>query len=141
MNPEELHILVVEDNTDHQFLAEMAIKRLDRKTKTTMCASGEEVLDLLEQGLPEPHLILLDIQLMCGMDGFELASHLKKHETTKNSCLIIFTGHAHEEYVERAQKLGAFAYLLKDMEISLTVTKLKKLIEKWQEQSSPSELV
>ena len=61
-----------------------------------MCESGEEVLDLLEQGLPK-NLILLDIQLMCGMDGFELASHLKKHETNEGSCLIIFTGHTHEE--------------------------------------------
>ncbi len=135
MTPDELHIVVIEDNTDHQLLAEMAIKRLNRQTKLTMCDSGEEVMDLINQGQLRPDIILLDVQLMNGMDGFEVARLIRQHEETRQSCIIMFTGHANPEYMEKAQEVGAFAYLVKDIDMSITVTKLKKLIEMWQSEA------
>jgi DNA-binding response OmpR family regulator len=71
---EQQKILVVDDTKDARHLLTM---RLEREGYKVIAASrGAEALDLVrEQGLP--HLAILDI-LMPGMDGLELANHLRR---------------------------------------------------------------
>jgi DNA-binding response OmpR family regulator len=71
---EPQRILVVDDTKDARRLLTM---RLEREGYTVLAASrGTEAIELVKEfGLP--HLAILDI-LMPGMDGLDLASHLRR---------------------------------------------------------------
>lgn len=51
MKESEINILLVEDNSDHQLLAQMAVNRLNMNINLTVCENGEEALALLEKAI------------------------------------------------------------------------------------------
>jgi DNA-binding NarL/FixJ family response regulator len=70
----------------------------------------------------QPHLVLMDIA-MPGLNGLEATARLVK--AMPNIRVMILSMHQSEEYVRRALRHGAVAYLLKDsapMELELAVT-------------------
>jgi len=80
---------------------------------------GLVVLALAEQ--LQPHLVLMDIA-MPGLNGLEATARLVK--TMPGIRVMILSMHQNEEYVRRALRHGAVAYLLKDsapMELELAV--------------------
>lgn len=131
MSSKEINVLLVEDNTDHQLLAEMAIKRLGQNIKLTSCDDGDEALELVDNQNFTPDIILMDIELMCGENGFEVAKTLKTRPQLKNAEVIYYTGYDNPEYEALAKETGAFDYIMKHTDMSVTVTQLKKVIERW----------
>jgi two-component system sensor histidine kinase/response regulator len=93
------------------------LKELTQKweMKPTLCESGEEALTLLEyaqsQGTPFP-LVLLDSQ-MPGMNGFEVAEHLKEKPLLGHAMLIMLTSAGLRGEGARCRELGIRAYLPK----------------------------
>jgi len=80
---------------------------------------GLAVLALAEE--LKPHLVLMDIA-MPGLNGLEAAARLVK--SMPDIRVMILSMHQSEEYVRRALRHGAVAYLLKDsapMELELAV--------------------
>ena len=63
-------ILIVDDNEGDQFLAEHAIKEFDASIAVSHAYDGAEALDLLNNSVSKPDLIVLDIN-MPGMNGIE----------------------------------------------------------------------
>jgi len=80
---------------------------------------GLALLELAEQ--LQPHLVLMDIA-MPGLNGLEATARLvKSHPSIR---VMILSMHQNEEYVRRALRNGAVAYLLKDaapMELGLAL--------------------
>ncbi|OWW18443.1 response regulator [Noviherbaspirillum denitrificans] len=77
-------ILIVDDEARNRRLLDVLVKT---EGYQTICASnGQEALDLAASRSPD--LILLDI-MMPGMDGFEVATALKKNPATATIPLII----------------------------------------------------
>ncbi|MCH7951319.1 response regulator [Patescibacteria group bacterium] len=76
----------------------------------------------------EPDIIILDIMLPGGMNGFDILRQLKLSNTTKNIPVIVMTNLA--EQGQSALELGAEEYLLK-VNISLKdlVKKVKKIVK------------
>jgi len=115
-------VLAVDDNADSRFAVGSALASL-QGVKVIEAASGEEALrQCLELA---PHLILLDVQ-MPGIDGFEVADHLRMAECTRNIPIIFLTGaYKSEEFMRRGYNVGAVDYLLKPVELSLLLNRVR----------------
>jgi DNA-binding response OmpR family regulator len=59
-----------------------------------------------------PDLVILDVGLP-GMDGWEVLSHIRADERTRNVTVLVLTAHAQEETREKADRDGADAFLTK----------------------------
>jgi CheY-like chemotaxis protein len=72
--------------------------------------SGPEALELVRQH--EPGLILLDM-MMAGMDGLEVAEHLKRDEATAAIPIVALTVRGSADDQTQAQALGIDRYVIK----------------------------
>jgi CheY-like chemotaxis protein len=133
MTLKEIKILLVEDNSDHALLAQMAISRLDMNINLTVCANGQDALEMMDTHGFSPDIALIDIELMNGLDGFDVAMQIREKPHLNHTDIIYFTGYENPEYEVLANKTGAFDYILKHEDMSITVTRLKKSIGKWSE--------
>lgn len=78
----------------------------------------------------KPDLVLSDIR-MPGLDGLELLEHIRQHDLPCK--VILISGYSEFEYAQKAIRLGAFDYLLKQVDknkLTVTLTRLKKDLEK-----------
>lgn len=74
-----------------------------------------------------PHLIILDIMLPGGMNGFDVLQSLKLSEVTKDIPVIVMSNLA--EQGESAIQLGAKEYLLKvNVSLQSLLEKVKNYI-------------
>src|SRR5262249_49400503 len=91
-------------------------------------SSGKEALALLL--LREDFaLILLDVS-MPGMDGFEVAYHLKRSERTRHIPIVFVTAIATDaSQVSRGYSVGAVDYLIKPLEPAIVRRKVGVFVE------------
>ena len=105
-------VLVVDDERINLKLVEGILRGQDLNLVTAM--SGSEALKLLDSH--DFAVALLDV-MMPGMDGFELAEHLRSSEATRNIPIIFITAISKEQkHVFRGYELGAVDYLFKPVE-------------------------
>lgn len=99
-------LIVVEDEQD---ILELLRFNLSREGYLIACAaSGEEALDLVRSEAPD--LVLLDLMLP-GIDGLEVARHLKRGPETRHIPIIMLTAKAQEEEIVRGLEMGADDYI------------------------------
>jgi CheY-like chemotaxis protein len=108
----KLRVLVVEDEPDtaetlagllHHFGFEVRVE-----------ADGAAALQWARAA--EPDVVLLDIGLPGGMDGHELARHLREQPMSKPPLLVAITGSAREEDRRRSEEAGIHLHLVKPVE-------------------------
>jgi CheY-like chemotaxis protein len=112
--PVPLHgrrILVVDDNHDAADSLEMFLKVLGAEVRTAY--DGPSALDLLAAF--EPAAILLDIG-MPGMNGYDVAGHVRQHPLGANVLLIAMTGWAQDEDRSRTARAGFDYHLVKPVD-------------------------
>ncbi len=108
---ERTTVLIVDDTPSNiKTLAGM----LKEKYKIIISKSGEEALDLMQNG-PLPDLVLLDI-MMPGLDGYEVCKRLKADKRTENIPVIFITAKSDEGDRRRGKELGSAAYITKPFE-------------------------
>ncbi len=114
----QLPVLVVDDNATNRRILEETLISWQMRPHTV--ADAREALDLLHQtagaGRPFP-LVLLDGH-MPGMDGFDLAEHIKRHPQFANTTLLLLTSAGQPDDVARCRQLGISAYLTKPVKQS-----------------------
>jgi DNA-binding response OmpR family regulator len=115
-------ILIVEDNPETSNFYQQA---LQASGYTVVCANN---VSTAKQLLQEPtDLVLLDIMLPGGKNGFDLLQDIKKDEKLKSIPVIMMTNLDSEEKTARA--IGADDYILKtDTSLDQIVERVKKLI-------------
>jgi PAS domain S-box-containing protein len=107
-------ILVVDDNKD---AAEtMAMLQSLRGHETRLAHTGPEALEVAEEFLPE--VVLLDIGLP-GMDGYDVARHLRSMEKHKDAFLVALTGYGTLADRALAVDAGFNEHLVKPADLSL----------------------
>lgn len=84
--------------------------------------ASEGTTGLSQAQVTKPDLILLDIMLPGGMNGFDVLEKLKRNATTKQIPVIVLTNLESEEAV--AKQIGATDYLVK------VNTRLEDIIKK-----------
>src|SRR3984957_6579193 len=120
MNPDELDILLVEDNQDDMDLALHALRRENLANHISIARDGEEALDFLlcrgafvERSFEyPPKLVLLDLKLP-KVDGLEVLRQIKLDPRTKTIPIVIMTSSKEERDMVSGYNLGANSYIQK----------------------------
>jgi len=111
-------ILIVEDDV---LLIKMYSQLLQSPDRTILEASDGKIgLEIVTNNKPD--LILLDVMLGGGLNGFDVLENLKKSDLTKNIPVIMHTSLDSE--AKTAGSIGADAYFIKSK------TKLEELADK-----------
>lgn len=118
------HIMIVEDNTQLLELYNEALSKAGY-TVTTLSDASKATAALQEN---HPDLIVLDIMLPGGKNGFDILEEIKKNPQTSAIPVIILTNLDSEEKV--AREIGAIDYLVKsNFSISQVVERIKAVLE------------
>ena len=99
-------VMVVDDSVT---VRKVASRFLERNGKDVFVAKdGVEAMAILQDRKPD--VMLLDIE-MPRMDGFEVASRVKRSQSLKDITIIMITSRTGEKHRERAMDLGVDYYL------------------------------
>ncbi|MGN6386017.1 MAG: response regulator [Verrucomicrobiota bacterium] len=125
MNPQEVEILLVEDNQDDLELALHALKKGNLANKIDVARDGEEALDYLfcrgnyEKRSFEtpPRVVLLDLKLP-KVDGLEVLRALKSDPRTKSIPVVVMTSSKEQRDLVEGYKLGVNSYIQKPVDFT-----------------------
>lgn len=117
-------ILVIEDDLGLQRILREKLENLGLEVASA--ETGQAALNSVKNSIPD--LILLDIMLPGGMNGFDVMEQLKKHETYKSVPVIVLTNLDTEQ--KTALDIGAIDYIVKpNTSIDEVVLKIKNHIQ------------
>jgi signal transduction histidine kinase len=106
--PQEIRILVVDDQEENLVALEAVLEGLDHRV--VKARSGKEALRfLLDQDFAA---ILLDVR-MPDMDGFECAAMIRQRERSRDTPILFLTALKNEELQYRGYFMGAVDFLSK----------------------------
>ena len=123
-------ILIVDDNENNLFSLKSLIEEyIDARVIKADCGP----MALQELSKNDIDLIILDIH-MEDMDGFEIASLIKKRKKTKNIPIVFLTASfTNEEFKQRGFEIGAVDYLTKPIDEYQLINRINvylRIIEK-----------
>ncbi len=101
-------VFIVDDHVVVREMLRVFIMRQEDLALCGMAASGQEALE--KATVEACDVAVLDVA-MPGMDGIELARHLRERQP-KLKCLML-SGHAEQVYVKGALEAGALGYVMK----------------------------
>jgi two-component system chemotaxis response regulator CheY len=124
-----MKILVVDDETDVQFLFQQRFRReiRNKDIEFVFAFSGEEAITVLKSMEQEAVLILSDIN-MPGMSGLELLEFIKKDYLKPPPVVMMITAYGDEDNFNSAKKLGADEFLTKPLDFTMLKDKIKSMI-------------
>jgi len=124
-------ILVVDDNQNNLFTAKALIKEYIDARVVLADTSTKALHELIKQPID---LIILDVHMENGMDGFELAKIIKSRKKTEHIPIVFLTAACiTEEFKKKGFEIGAVDYLTKPIDDFLMINRINvylKLIEK-----------
>ena len=116
-----LSVLIVDDQLTIRSLVRNGLQQIG-VTNTREASDGEEAVAAL---VARPsHLVITDFN-MPKLDGLGLLRAIRAYEPIKNTAVIMLTGRADPELVQRAAQYGVNNYLVKPF----TVATLREKIE------------
>lgn len=117
-------VLLAEDNAINQMVAIHQLE--DLGVEVDVAANGQEILEALEEGVPD--LILMDCQMPL-MDGYEATQRIRQREegTDSHVPIVAVTAHAFSDDRDRCMDAGMDDYLPKPY----TRADLAALLKRW----------
>src|SRR5215475_4184980 len=122
---DKVNILVVDDLPDKRLALETVLAELGENLVTAR--SGEEALRLVLQH--EFAVILLDVKMPGGMDGFETAAFIRHRKKSAHTPIIFITAFADEMHTVQGYSLGAVDYILSPVVPNILRSKVKALVQ------------
>jgi two-component system response regulator (stage 0 sporulation protein F) len=116
---EDVKVLIVDD--EEEFLQSLSERMELRDLKPELAKTGEQALERVQAD--EPTVMILDLR-MPGMDGLEVLRRVKKAYPKVQ--VVILTGHGTDKDRKQAEKLGAFAYLQKPVDLDTLLETVSK---------------
>jgi len=124
---EKWKVLLVDD--EREFTAALAERLALRGMDARTAASGEEALRLLETD--PPHIVVSDV-MMPGLGGIELLKRIQERHPGVR--VILLTGMSYAFDVQEGKRLGAFACLMKPLNISELIKTIHEAVAEVGEQ-------
>ena len=109
--PEAVGILIVEDDDNHRWTLHHHISTMGHRVASAR--NGEEALSRFSE--LQPDIVISDIRMPGGMDGFDLLHRLKAHAPSVD--VILVTGYASVQSAIDATRGGATDFLLKPLDL------------------------
>ena len=117
-------VLVVDDEAPVRELLSDLLKR--EGCKVSICATGEEALDLLKKDSFD--VVLLDIKLS-GISGLEVLKNIR--DTNKDLAVIMITGFGYnEDLICKSKEFGCSGYIGKNMPVAQIISTFKQFAKK-----------
>ena len=110
-------ILVVDDNVDTARGLSRLLKLLGHNVQTAY--DGQTAIETARSHRPE--FVLLDIGLP-GMDGYQVATHLRQEQYSKDAVIIAVTGYGQEDDLRRSREAGFDHHLVKPIDHDALIT-------------------
>jgi len=131
MEPQELRIVLAEDDDGHATLIRRNMERVSPGANVTRFRDGYSVLqylraELSKGGAQPPTLLLLDIR-MAGIDGTEVLREMKNDPLLRAVPVYMLTTTDNPAEVNRCFELGCNAYLTKPVSYEAFVASLERL--------------
>ncbi|HYG23604.1 MAG TPA: response regulator [Verrucomicrobiae bacterium] len=131
-------ILLVEDNSNDEFLTLRALKKYNISNDVVVTRDGAEALDyLFATGSYEgrnasdlPVVMLLDLKLP-KIDGLEVLRQVRQDERTKLLPIVVLTSSKEERDVITSYKLGGNSFVQKPVDFSAFVEAVGQLGLYW----------
>ncbi|MDP6525329.1 MAG: response regulator [Kiritimatiellia bacterium] len=118
-------ILIVDDKEANLIALEKVLRQVD--AEVIKARSGDDALKAVLNH--DFALLILDVQ-MPGMDGYELASHLRGDDTTKVIPIVFVTAAlADEQHMFKGYEAGGMDYIVKPYAPKILVGKVKVFLE------------
>jgi DNA-binding NtrC family response regulator len=118
MRADPLRVLIVDDEAD--LVATMAERLALRGIDVETATNGADALSHVNAG--DFNVVILDVK-MPGIDGLEMMAHVQRKRP--GLPVILFTGHTSLPDAEQGMQEGAFAYLLKPIDIDDMIEKIE----------------
>src|SRR5271165_3202936 len=130
-----IDILLVEDSPSDVRLTREALKEAKVLNTLHVAQDGVAALDFLRRegqyaGSPEPHLILLDLNLP-KKDGREVLAEIKQDERLKRIPVVVLTTSRAEEDIVRSYNLHANAYVTKPVDLTQFLEVIRAIEAFW----------
>ena len=116
-----MHILLVDDNPTNLKVLFEAIQGYG--WKALMATDGESAIEQAEYAKPD--LILLDVMMPPGIDGFETCRRLKANPITENIPVIFMTALSDATDKVKGLEMGAVDYITKPFQQEEVIARLK----------------
>jgi len=124
MTQQKHHILLVEDEIT---FANPVITRLEIEGLTCHhVTTGEKALEYFFENPEKIDLVLLDLKLGPGIDGFEVLKKIRNQ--AHNTFAMILTAHHSEENMKRGDKLGCNGFVKKSAQLTELIIHVNMLM-------------
>jgi two-component system response regulator len=119
----EMTILLVEDNSDDEFLILRALRMENIVNQIAVVRDGAEALDYCfctgsyadRDPNDAPTLVILDLKLP-KVDGLEVLRRIRADDRTKNLPVVVMTSSDEERDIVESYSLGANSYVRKPVD-------------------------
>ena len=126
-----MDILLVEDNPDHAELTRRALHKSGGNVVVTWVKDGQEALEVLRrEDTSGPSLILLDVNLP-KIGGQDVLRAVKQDDRLRLIPVVMLTTSDAPEDVARSYGLGANSYVVKALDFSDFVRRVKAVWDYW----------
>jgi CheY-like chemotaxis protein len=138
MNPENLTILLVEDDPNDVMLVKRAFEKANIVNPIQVVDNGEDAQDYLlgegkfsdRQNFPLPVIILLDLKLP-RRSGLEVLEWLRVQPSLKRIPVVILSSSTENRDINKAYDIGVNSYLIKPVEFDDLLDLVKNLKLYW----------
>ena len=124
--PRKISILIVDDEEDITNLTEKFLQL--GKYETITCSNGSDALNIIEDKHEDIALILLDIMLPGGKNGYEILTEIKTRYP--KILVVLFSVKNFFEDIQKGKELGADGYLVKAISGNEITAYVKEILEK-----------
>jgi len=121
MKISECVVLILDDDSEVLQLASKILEVTGVKVLAALCVT--EALDILKS--KKPHLIITDLQML-PIDGFQFISMIKHDKNFSSIPVFVLSSYNDKESVFKAIALGADDYIVKPLNSSSLVRKVRK---------------
>jgi two-component system response regulator len=138
MNPVEIEILLVEDNSSDAEMTIRALKKKNISNNIVHLKDGAEALDFIfgmgqyegRDTDKQPKIILLDLK-MPKVNGLEVLQTLKSDDRTKKIPIVVLTSSKEDPDIKKCYELGVNSYIVKPVGFDNFTTAISELGVYW----------
>ncbi len=117
-------ILIVDDQSNIRQLLDLSLRKKGRKI--FLAASGEEALEIAREKRFD--LVIMDLMMPGGMDGFEAIGRLRKEAQMTDCSVLILTAKDQPAERKRAAELKVDDYLTKPFRLEDLFCRVEELL-------------